>query len=116
MIQDVSTTTKLSHLCNIITTKIQPMIETALRGDMDLEVLRHTLRKHRGATEEVMQRGGCSREMVRLVLLQKRNNDNLLKICAEVALERETQAAALRAEIHAAIDNIKPPEQSGDAA
>jgi DNA invertase Pin-like site-specific DNA recombinase len=54
------------------------------------EKLRSELRKFYGSINEIARRRGCTREWVRLVLRSSGNDEEVLKIAAEVLKERKT--------------------------
>ncbi len=61
-----------------------------------LEQIRNGLRLHYGSINEVAEKSGLSRDMVRRVLKGERKNELVVKIAAKVLLDRESKSSENR--------------------
>lgn len=75
--------------------------------------LRNGLHRHRGSINEVARRAEVSREFVRLVLKKERNSNTVLKVAADVLLEREKISQAVRGKV---MDTVQQVAAMGGAS
>lgn len=69
-----------------------------------LEQIRNGLRSHYGSMNEVAAKAGVCRDMVRMVLKGERKNEKVVKIAAQVLLERESKASENRKAIQRTVE------------